>query len=172
MTRVNRAPWRAALVVAGLVAAGYGPGAAGDDVYSVKRMSMALALDIAREAVLACRGQGYQVAAVVVDRFGDTQVVLRDDLALRFHVQIARDKANAVVLSGVDSGVFRENRGDIREEMNHVHDILVLDGGVAVRAGGALLGAVGVSGAPGGDKDAACARVALEAVAERLEFVD
>ena len=163
--------WRglAGAVLVGLAASG---SAAAADVLSVKRMGMALALDIAREAVLACREQGYQVAAVVVDRYGDTQVVLRDDLALRFHVQIARDKANAVVLSGVDSGAFRENRDDIRTEMNHVDDILVLDGGVAVRAGGALLGAVGVSGAPGGERDAACARAALEAVEDRLAFIN
>jgi uncharacterized protein GlcG (DUF336 family) len=56
--------------------------------------------------------------------------------------------------------------------MNHVRGILMLEGAVAVRAGGALLGAVGVSGAPGGDKDEVCAREAVKAVQDRLDFAD
>ena len=53
-----------------------------------------------------------------------------------------------------------------------VDGILVLEGGLPIRAAGGLLGAVGVSGAPGGERDEACARKALESVQERLEFAD
>jgi uncharacterized protein GlcG (DUF336 family) len=45
-----------------------------------------------------------------------------------------------------------------------------MDGALPIRAAGSLIGAVGVSGAPGGDKDAACATAALKKVEERLEF--
>lgn len=120
----------------------------------------------------ACRAKGYQVTAVVVDRGGDPQAMLRDSLAPRFTIQIAEDKARAAVLSGVDSGEFRKNRADIREEMNHVAGILVLEGGVPITAAGALVGALGVSGAPGGERDAACAREGLAKLQERLEFAD
>jgi len=143
-------------------------GAAG--LITVKRMSMELARDIADAAVHACRQRGYQVSAVVVDRNAVPQVVMRDSLAPRFTLAIAEDKANAVVLSGVDSGTFRKRRADIRAEMNQVKGILMLDGAVAVRAAGSLVGAVGVSGAPGGDKDAACARAGVAAVRDRLDF--
>ena len=51
-------------------------------------------------------------------------------------------------------------------------DILILAGGLPVRAAGSLVGAIGVSGAPGGDKDAACAQVAVEAAETALEFAD
>jgi uncharacterized protein GlcG (DUF336 family) len=146
--------------------------AAADDLIEVKRLSMETARDIAQGAVEACRKAGYQVTAVVVDRDGFEQMVMRDTLAPRFTIQIARDKANAVILSGVSSGTFRENRQDIRPEMNHVDGILVLEGGVPIRAAGSLVGAVGVSGAPGGDKDAVCAEAGVEAVRERLEFAD
>jgi uncharacterized protein GlcG (DUF336 family) len=143
-----------------------------DDLVEVRRMTMELADEVARGAVLACREQGWQVAAVVVDRTGVPQAVLRDVHASRFTIQIAQDKANAAILSGVPSAEFRRNREDIRQEMNHVRGILVLEGGLPIRAAGALVGAVGVSGAPGGDKDEACAATALEAVQERLDFAD
>jgi uncharacterized protein GlcG (DUF336 family) len=148
------------------------PPAQGEDLIEVKRLGMELAAELAGAAVLACREQGYQVAAVVVDRAGVPQAMLRDALASRFTVQIAEEKANAVILSGVSSAEFRRNRDDIRAEMNHVDGILVLEGGVPVEVAGSLVGALGVSGAPGGDKDEACARQALDSQRERLEFAD
>lgn len=142
------------------------------DLVESRRMSMDLAEDIARAAVLACREQGWQVSAVVVDRTGVPQALLRDVNASRFTLQIAEEKANAVVLSGVASSEFRRNREDIRMEMNHVDGILVLEGGLPIRAAGYLLGAVGVSGAPGGARDESCAAKALEKVQERLELAE
>ena len=145
---------------------------AAPDVVNSKLMTMELASEIATEAVKNCREAGYQVSAVVVDRSGFPQVVMRDVFASRFTVEIAERKANAVVLSGVSSGEFRSNRKDIKAEMNEVGGILLLDGGLPIRAAGVLLGAIGVSGAPGGDKDELCARKALEKVQDRLEFID
>jgi uncharacterized protein GlcG (DUF336 family) len=72
----------------------------------------------------------------------------------------------------VSSSEFRRNREDIRMEMNHVDGLLVLEGGLPVTASGSLVGAIGVSGAPGGDLDAECAMQAMEKIAERLEFAD
>jgi uncharacterized protein GlcG (DUF336 family) len=148
------------------------PPAQGEDLIEVKRLGMELAAELAGAAVLACREQGYQVAAVVVDRAGIPQAMLRDALASRFTIQIAEEKANAVILSGVSSAEFRRNRDDIRAEMNHVDGILVLEGGLPVEVAGSLVAALGVSGAPGGDKDEACARQALDGQRERLEFAD
>ena len=145
-------------------------GVSANDVINVKRMTMELARDIATASVEACRADGYQVTAVVVDRSGDVQAVLRDVLAPRFTYQIARDKAAAVILSGVKSSDFRANRQDIRMEMNHVDGILVLEGGVPIEAAGYFVGAVGVSGAPGGHLDEVCALKAIETVQERLDF--
>lgn len=153
-----------------LAALSFAGPAKANDVVTVKQLSMELAADIAHRAVQQCRKAGYQVAAVVVDRGGALQIVMRDALASRFTVEIAQRKANAVVLSGVDSGAFLKNRADIRAEMNHVEGILMLEGGIPIRSAGGLLGALGVSGAPGGDKDAACAAAALSEVRERLEM--
>jgi uncharacterized protein GlcG (DUF336 family) len=112
------------------------------------------------------------VSAVVVDREGTTQVVLRDTLASRFTIELATRKANAVTLSGAAGSDFRRARQDIRDEINSVADLLMLEGAVPIRAGGSLLGAVGVSGAPGGDKDEECAAQGVAALQDRLEFAE
>ena len=142
------------------------------DVISHRYIGMELARDLANEAVTACRKDGYHVSVVVVDRFGDLRAALRDDIASRFTLQIAEEKANAVVMAGIPSGQFRDSRGDIRPELNHINGIIMMQGGLPINAGGSRIGAIGVSGAPGGEKDEACAAKALEAMMERLEFAE
>lgn len=141
------------------------------DFVTQRMMSMEMARDLAQETVNSCRAMGYQTSAVVVDRGGHPQAILRDTLAAPFTIQIAHDKARAVILSGVASSAFRESRDDIRMEMNHVDGVLVLDGALPVVVAGSMVGAVGVSGAPGGHLDEQCAQEALDALADRIEFV-
>lgn len=140
------------------------------DVVSDKSIGMELARDIANETIFACRADGYHVSAVVVDRHGLLRAALRDDLAARFTLEIAERKANMTVMAWADSSQFKQARADIRQELNHIEGLIVMDGGIKIVAGGYNLGAVGVSGAPGGDKDAACARKALQKLNERIEF--
>ena len=140
------------------------------DVVSAKSIGMELARDIATESILACREAGYHVSAVVVDRNGLLRAALRDDLAARFSLEIAERKANLTVMAWTDSRQFRAARSDIRQELNHIDGLIVMEGGVKITSGGYNLGAVGVSGAPGGEKDEACAKQALEKLSERLEF--
>jgi len=143
-----------------------------NDSITVKTISLALANDIASESINICRKKGYQVSAVVVDRNGLVQVALRDDLASRFTLQIAEEKANSVILSGINSGEFRQSRGDIRPELNHMDDIIIMQGALPIEIAGSRIGAIGISGAPGGEKDEACAQQALEKFSERLEFAE
>ena len=144
--------------------------AAQPDILPVKQIGLELARDIAMASVEACRKDGYNVSAVVIDRAGNLQVAMRDSLAARHTLEIAERKAGMAVMSGSDSGEFRAARGDIRPELNHIDGLIVMDGALPIRAAGSLIGAVGVSGAPGGDKDRACAAAALQKVQERLEF--
>lgn len=140
------------------------------DVVTDKSIGMELARDIVNEAVLACRKDGYAVSAVVADRHGLMRAALRDDAAARFTLEIAERKANMTVMAWTDSGAFRKARGDIQQELNHIEGLIVMEGGIKIVASGYNIGAVGVSGAPGGDKDAACAKKALEKLNERIEF--
>ena len=143
-----------------------------NDSLTVKTISMELARDIANESINACRKKGYQVSAVVVDRNGLIQVALRDDLASRFTLQIAEEKANSVILSGINSGEFRQSRADIRPELNHIDDLIIMQGALPIEIAGSRIGAIGVSGAPGGDTDELCAQQALHSLSERMEFAD
>ena len=140
------------------------------DVISDKSIGMELARDIANEAVMACRKDGYHIAAVVVDRHAIMRAALRDDLASRFTLEIAERKANMTVMAWTDSGRFKKAREDIRQELNHIDGLIVMTGAIKIVAGGFNLGAVGVSGAPGGEKDEACAKKALDKLQERIEF--
>jgi uncharacterized protein GlcG (DUF336 family) len=144
---------------------------AGDSV-AVRTIGMELARDIANESIVSCRKAGYQVSAVVVDRTGIVQAMLRDDLASRFTLQIAEEKANSVILSGLNSGAFRQMRSDIRPELNHMDDLIIMQGALPIEIAGSRIGAIGVSGAPGGDIDEQCAKQAINKFRDRLEFAD
>jgi len=140
------------------------------DVVNDNSIGMELSRDIANETIQACRKDGYHVSAVVVDRHGLVRAALRDDLASRFTLEIAERKANMTVMAWTDSGQFKQARADIQQELNHIEGLIVMEGGIKIVSGGYNVGAVGVSGAPGGDKDAACAKKALEKLNERIEF--
>ena len=159
------------LVLSGLLCLSMN-GAVANDVFSIRNIGLDLAKDLAAEAVSVCRKKGYQVSAVVVDRNGLLRVALRDDLAPRFTLQISEEKANLAVMAGTSSGDFRSRRSDIRPEMNHLDGIIVMEGALEITAGGHRLGAIGVSGAPGGDIDEDCARAALDKYADRIEFIE
>lgn len=142
----------------------------GADIFTQKNIGLEAANDIAKMSIDTCRKNGFNVSVVVVDKHGNVRSVMRDDLAAKYTIEIAQKKANMVVMSGIASGAFRETRTDIQQELNHINGLIVMQGGLPIRASGILIGAVGVSGAPGGDKDEACAAVAIKAMTERLEF--
>jgi len=142
------------------------------DVLVQRSIGMELARDVANQAVLACRKAGYQISAVVVDKNASVRAMLRDDAAARFTLDLAQRKANMVIMGGTDSGSVVKNRADIRNELNHIDGLIMLRGGLPIIVGGYLIGAVGVSGAPGGDKDEACAQAALDVLEDRIAFSD
>jgi uncharacterized protein GlcG (DUF336 family) len=140
------------------------------DILTQKNIGLEAANDIARMSIDACREKGFQVSAVVIDKHGNLRSAMRDDLAARQTLEIAERKANMVIMSGIGSGAFRDLRRDIQQELNHIEGLIVMQGGLPIKAAGSIIGAVGVSGAPGGEKDEDCAAIALDKIAERLEF--
>jgi len=142
------------------------------ELLTTKLLPLDMARAIASSAIEACRKDGYQVSVVVTDRSGEALVVMRDVYSNRYFTQLAQGKANAVIMANTSSAELRRNRADMVNELNLLDGVMVLAGGLPVQAAGSLLGAVGVSGAPGGDKDEACARAGIEAVQEDLEFAD
>ena len=144
----------------------------GADVLTQKNIGLEAANDIAKMSIEVCRKDGFNVSAVVVDKHGNVRSVMRDDLAAKYTIEIAQRKANMVIMSGISSGTFKGNRADIRQELNHIEGLIVMQGGLPISASGSLIGAIGVSGAPGGEKDDACAAAAIKKITERLEFAE
>ena len=158
-----------ALAVALCLAA---PVRAQDALVTYKSLSPEIALHLARAALGECRKRGYQAAVAVVDRFGVTQVMLRDRFAGAHTPATATGKAWTAVS-------FRSNTTDLvaltqpgmpQAGLRNLPGAVALGGGIVIEAGGSLVGAVGVSGAPGGDADDACAKAGIDAVRDRLDF--
>jgi uncharacterized protein GlcG (DUF336 family) len=145
-----------------------------DDAAIVTYKSIApdTALDLAKTALSTCRAHGYQVAVVVLDRFGQTLVLLRDRFAGLPAAGAANDKAYTALSFRSSSGDFAKSvqGGQLSAGLAALPHIVTLQGGLIIEAGGALLGAVGVSGAPGGDKDEECAKTGLDAIRDKLDF--
>ena len=140
------------------------------DFVSFRSMTPELALALAQGTLKACRDRGFQVAVAVTDRFGVTQVVLRDSLAGPHTPDTAQAKARTAVSfrAATEELSAATQDGQINSAIRHIPGYIFLGGGVPVEAGGSIVGGVGVSGAPGGAEDDACARAGIAEVEERL----
>jgi uncharacterized protein GlcG (DUF336 family) len=148
------------------------PVKAEEALVTFKVMSPETALKLAQAALAECRKRNFQVAVAVVDRFGVLQVVLRDRFAGPHTPETARRKAWTAVSFRTDTLTMAEQTqaGRAQSGVRQVTEALMLGGGVPVEAAGSIVGAVGVSGAPGGEQDEACARAGIEAIADKLAF--
>lgn len=137
-----------------------------------KSLTPELALDLARASLGSCRARGYQVAVAVVDRFGVTQVMLRDRFAGPHTPSTASGKAWTAASFKASTTELNaiSQQGMMQSGIRNFPGAVIIGGGLIVEAGGSLVGAVGVSGAPGGDADEACARAGIEAIRDKLEF--
>ena len=136
-----------------------------------RNMSLALALDIARETVAACSAQGYNVTAAVVDRAGVLKALARADNAGVHTPDAARRKAYTSASTRIPTAVMVENvqKNPAAAQLVAIDGFLVVAGGVPVKVGNEVIGAVGVGGAPGGHLDEACANAALAKVESQLK---
>lgn len=137
-----------------------------------KSLTPEVALEAAQAAMKTCRDNGYQIAVAVVDRFGQPQVLLRD----RFAGLPAPDTATRKAYTALS---FRASTADLAKSVRdgqmdaslaRLPNVAMLGGGLIIETGGTLLGGIGVSGAPGGDKDEACAKAGLDAIRDKLDF--
>ena len=136
---------------------------------ATKMLTVDVAQAIAQESMLKCRADGYKVTVRVVDAGNVLKAFVRDDGAMPATVDIARMKANSVMLFGRASGPPPNAPAGTPPPPPILPDTINFMGGVPIKAGDQTIGAVSVSGAPGGDKDAACANFALTKLADRLK---
>jgi len=159
-----------ALSVAALALAG--SALAQEAVFQTKTLTPEAALKAAQAALESCRKQGYQAAVAVTDRTGLVQVLLRDRFAGAHTPDIAIGKAWTAASFKQSTLEFgRETQpGKPMSGIRHHPRVVAAGGGLPIEAGGALVGAIGVSGAPGGEADESCAKAGIQAIADALEL--
>jgi uncharacterized protein GlcG (DUF336 family) len=145
---------------------------AAEPIVTYKSLSPELALELARASLADCSKRGFQIAVAVVDRFGVTQVMLRDRFAGPHTVSTAQGKAWTAVSFRTSTSELNaiSQPGMMQAGIRNLPGAVIIGGGLTVEAGGSLLGGVGVSGAPGGDADEACAKAGIDAVRDKLDF--
>jgi uncharacterized protein GlcG (DUF336 family) len=161
----------AAAVVGSLVIAA-SSARAQDALVTFKSLTPEVALDLARAALTECRKRGFQAAVAVVDRSGVAQVMLRDRFAGPHTPNTAIGKAWTAVSFRTNTTelAVASREGTPQSGVRQVPGAIILGGGVLIEAAGSVVGAVGVSGAPGGDADDACAKAGVDAVRDKLDF--
>ncbi len=150
--------------LSGVASAQFGPPARGP--------AMALAVEGAQTAIAACAANGYKVSAVVVDSSGAPRVVLSSDGAPTATVDIASRKAYTANAFKMSSGAAGEKaKTDQAMSGRMAMDVRTIPwaGGKPLMVGADTIGAIAVSGAPGGDKDEACVDVGLAKIKDRLQ---
>jgi uncharacterized protein GlcG (DUF336 family) len=129
-----------------------------------------LAVEVAEAAIASCKSQGYNVSVTIVDRAGNTKLLLVGDGAGGLGRELSRRKAYT-------SAILRVSTIDLAKRVSTpgafnptVYDtqMVIAGGGLPIKAGNEVVGGIGVSGAPGGDKDEACANAGLDKIHNML----
>lgn len=162
---------RLILLTIAMVVCAYGRPAIGQDIRQEKNISLALANEAAAAALQFCTAQTWKVSVAVVDRAGQLKVLLRADDASAHTIDSSRRKAYT-------AASLRENTSIMLERVQKtpgaatlpmIDGFLILGGGMPIRAGDEVIGAIGIGGAPGGHLDDQCAEVGINKIRERLK---
>jgi len=134
-----------------------------------KNVSMKMALMIIEGTLEQCAKDGYKVSVVIVDKAGTVAASVRGDGTNPHTMEFGRLKAYTARTRGQTSLEFK-NLTDKPESayLRQIPNVVAVGGGVPIKAGNEVIGAVGVSGAPGGEKDEVCANAGIAKVADSL----
>lgn len=159
------------VLIAALIALA-SPVHAQDATYAVRLLAPETALTAAQAALRKCRDSGWQVAVAVVDRSGVVQAMLRDRYAGAHTPRTASGKAwTAASFRTPTTELARISQpGQPQSGLRNLPRAVLLGGGLLIEAQGSILGAIGVSGAPSGTADDACAQAGIDAIRDKIEF--
>lgn len=160
----------AAVLFAGTLTATGAQAQAG--THTVKNLTPETAAKAVRAALEDCRTRGYQVAVAVVDRAGVAQALMRDRFAGPHTVQTAINKGYTAISFRTDTLELATatQAGAPSSGIRQLPNVVAVGGGVNIASGGTAVGAIGVSGAPTGAMDDACAKAGIAAIKDELEF--
>ena len=130
----------------------------------------ALAVEAVQAAIASCKAQGYTISVAIVDRVGNLKLLLVGDVAGALTPSLSRRKAYTAAMRRVSTGELAKQVAAPGAFNPTLYDrqLVALAGGLPIKVGDETIGAIGVSGAPGGDKDEACANVGLAKITDRL----
>ncbi len=156
---------------AAIILAAFATASAAQPVRTERTVTLALANQIAAATVVACSERGYAVTVTVVDRAGSVRAVQRADAAGPHTLAASRAKAytSASARNNTQAMMEAAQKNPAAANLVHIPGFLLLGGGVPIRSGNEVIGAVGVGGAPGGHFDEQCAVAALDTVSDALK---
>jgi len=135
-----------------------------------KDLSLAAALTIATTAADLCKSQGYTVSVTVVGRNGEVILQMRGDNAPPHTVENSFRKAYSARTFRVPSGeLVQRVKDNPTAPFVHLSNVVAAQGALPIKAGDDVIGAVGVSGTPGGEKDEVCAKAGIDKAADTLK---
>jgi uncharacterized protein GlcG (DUF336 family) len=139
-------------------------------VISERSLSTDAAIEAATAALKHCRQDGYQVAVTVLDQAGRTKAVVSDDRGRPHTVEHSLRKAYTALTYRTSTAEYGQRVASTPTAAGtlHLEKITTAAGGLPIRAGNDLVGAIGVSGSPGGDKDEVCAKAGIDKIAAGL----
>ena len=140
--------------------------------YTTRLLTPETALKAAVAALEDCRKRGSQVAVAVVDRSGVAQAMLRDRFAGPHTVNTAINKGYTAISFRIDTLELAKQTqlGLPSSGVREIPNVVAVGGGVLIQAGGSTLAAIGVSGAPSGEADDACAKAGIAAIRDEIDF--
>jgi uncharacterized protein GlcG (DUF336 family) len=144
----------------------------GSGTLTIKLLTPETALKAVNAALADCRKRGFQVTAAVVDRSGNAQALVRDRHAGPHTVQTAIDKGYTAISFRTDTLEFAKltQPGQAASGVRQIPRVIAVGGGVQISGAGSLMGAIGVSGAPTGADDEACAKAGIAAIRDEVEL--
>ena len=135
-----------------------------------KNVSMGLSLAIIQGAIEQCAKDGYKVSVTIVDKSGNVAAQLRGDGTGPHTMEFSRLKAyTARIRNQTSLQTMKELEDPARAPLRQIPGLVGIGGGVPIKAGNETIGGIGVSGAPGGEKDEACANAGLARVEAALK---
>ena len=145
-------------------------GSANAQLVARKDISSAMAITMAETAIATCKTNGYNVSANVVGRNGEVIVAMRGDNTGPHTLENSMKKAYTARTFSRSSGEFAAGvKGNPNAGALFLTNITPAQGALPIKIGNETIGAVGVSGAPGGEKDEACAQAGIDKVAADLK---
>ncbi len=146
--------------------------AAQSGTFSTRLLTPETALKATLAALEDCRKRGSQVAVAVVDRSGVAQAMVRDRFAGPHTVSTAINKGYTAISFRIDTlELAKQTQSGLPSSgVREIANVVAVGGGVLIQAGGATLAAIGVSGAPSGEADDACAKAGIAAIRDDIDF--